>query len=156
MLEHRDDVGQTRRIQGTLPIGHRYTAGVAGERFYRALAERGVFLATRCEVCCVAYCPARSFCERCLGPLNLDEAVEVGPEGVLDSFTVVRLGFDGLPLAEPVVVGLIRLRGADTCLVHRVDADPAALRIGAAVQAVLEDPGQRAGGFADVLHFVAG
>jgi uncharacterized OB-fold protein len=156
VLEHPDDVARVRRISGTLPIEHRYTTGLAGERFYRALAERGVFLATRCGGCGVVYCPARAFCERCLAALNLDAAVEVGPQGVLESFTVVRLGLDGLPLAEPVVVGLIRLQGADTCLVHRLEAEPGVLRIGAAVQAVLKEPGQRAGGFADVLHFVAG
>lgn len=154
MLERQSDLGSVRRVAGALPIEHRYTAGLAGERFYRILAERGVFLATRCTGCGVVYCPARAFCERCLAALSLDGAVEVGPRGVLESFTVVRLGLDGARLAEPVVVGLIRLEGADTCLVHRVNADAGTLRVGAAVQAVLEERGRRAGGFADVLHFV--
>ena len=79
--------------------------------------------------------------------------MEVGPSATLESFTVVRVGFDGGPLATPVVVGLIRLDGADTCLVHRVAGDPAALSLGIAVEAVLRDPGARKGSLNDVEHF---
>ena len=89
---------------GSIPISHRYTAGLAGERFFRALAERGVFLATRCPRCSVVSCPPVAFCERCLGAT--EEELEVGPSATLESFTVVRIGFDGEPLAAPVVVGL--------------------------------------------------
>jgi uncharacterized OB-fold protein len=136
---------------GSIPISHRYTAGVAGERFFRALADRGAFLATRCARCSVVYCPATLFCERCLGAL--DEEVEVGPSGTLESFTAVRIGFDGERLPAPVVVGLIRLEGADTCLVHRVVGDPGELSVGMAVEAVLRDPGARTGCLDDVDHF---
>jgi uncharacterized OB-fold protein len=139
---------------GSIPVSHRYTAGVAGERFFRALAERGVFLATRCARCSVVYCPATMFCERCLGALALDEALEVGPAGTLGSFTAVRIGFDGERLATPVVVGIIRLDGADTCLVHRVAADPAELSVGMPVEAVLRDPAARTGCLDDVEHFL--
>ncbi|HEX9317230.1 MAG TPA: Zn-ribbon domain-containing OB-fold protein [Actinomycetota bacterium] len=136
---------------GSIPISHRYTAGLAGERFFRALAERGVFLASRCTRCSLVFCPPAAFCERCLDAV--EEELEVGPSATLESFTVVRVGFDGGPLATPVVVGLIRLDGADTCLVHRVAGDPAALSLGIAVEAVLRDPGARKGSLNDVEHF---
>jgi uncharacterized OB-fold protein len=77
----------------------------------------------------------------------------VGPAGTLESFTVVRIGFDGEQLAAPVVVGLIRLHGADTCLVHRVAGDPTLLSVGMDVEAVLRDPGARTGSLDDVEHF---
>jgi uncharacterized OB-fold protein len=73
----------------------------------------------------------------------------------LESFTVVRIGFDGEPLGAPVVVGLIRLDGADTCLVHRVAGDPAALSVGIALEAVLRERGARTGCLDDVEHFRA-
>ena len=141
---------------GSIPISHRYTAGLAGERFFRALAERGAFLATRCDRCSVVYCPPVAFCERCLqGTGGATDELEVGPSATLASFTVVRIGLDGQPLADPQVVGLIRMDGADTCLVHRVAGDPAALSVGMALQAVLRDPGARTGSLDDVEHFRA-
>ena len=136
---------------GSIPMSHRYTAGLAGERFFRALAERGVFLAARCARCSVVFCPPTAFCERCLAAV--EEELEVGPSATLESFTVMRIGFDGEPLAAPVVVGLVRLDGADTCLVHRIAGDPAALSVGIALEAVLRDAGVRTGSLDDVEHF---
>ena len=151
MIEPPTSPQGIRLRAGTIPVSHRYTAGVAGERFFRALADRGVFLATRCPRCAVTYCPARAFCERCMAAL--DEDLEAGPDGTLVSFTVVRIGVDGRQLAEPVTVGAIRLRGADTVLVHRVAGDPGSLAIGATVEPVLREPGRRTGSLDDVEHF---
>lgn len=155
MFEKVTDPRRVHRWPGSMPVSHRYTAGVAGERFFRALRERGVFLATRCAECGVTYCPARAFCERCLAALH--DEIEVGPGGVLESFTVVYRGMDGEPLAEPAVLGLVRLDGADTCLVHRVaEGDEAALEIGQPVEAVLRPEAERTGGLGDILHFRPG
>ena len=151
MFEKPTNPDAIRLWPGSIPVSHRYTAGLAGERFFRALADRGAFLATRCERCSVVYCPATAFCERCLGAI--EEELEVGPAGILESFTVVRIGFDGEDLVAPVVVGLIRLDGADTCLVHRVAGDPTGLSVGMEVEAVLRDPGARSGSLDDVQHF---
>lgn len=140
-----------RLVRGSMPVSHRYTAGLAGERFFRALADRGVFLATRCKTCALVYCPARAFCERCLAAL--DEELEVGPQGGLESFTVVRIGFDGKALPAPVTVGLIRLDGADTCLVHRVAPGPPAPQLGMTLEPVLRGPEDRTGCLDDVEHF---
>lgn len=151
MFEKPAHPDAVRLWPGSIPVSHRYTAGLAGERFFRALAEEGVFVASRCARCSVVSCPPAAFCERCLDAVY--EELEVGPSGTLESFTVVRIGLDGEPLAAPVVVGLIRLDGADTCLVHRVAGDPAALTVGIALEAVLRDPGVRTGSLDDVEHF---
>jgi uncharacterized protein len=103
--------------EGRVPIRHRYTPGVAGEAFFQALKDRGEFLASRCESCGITYCPARLFCERCFaGPLEAN--VTVGPQGTVLSFTVGSTGVEGERLDEPLTIGLIRLDGADTVLVH--------------------------------------
>jgi uncharacterized OB-fold protein len=154
MLEKPSSPEAIRLWRGSIPLSHRYTAGVAGERFFRALADRGVFLATRCPACGVVYCPARAFCERCLAPL--DEELEVGPTGTLESFTVVHRGLDGRPLPAPAVIGLVRLDGADTVLVHRVGGEPGRLRIGMRVEPVLKDASQRQGSLDDVDCFRPG
>jgi hypothetical protein len=54
----------------------------------------------------------------------------------------------------PAVVGLIRLDGADTLVVHRLDpGSRAALEIGMRVAAVFEEAGERRGHLDDVRWF---
>jgi uncharacterized OB-fold protein len=120
-----------RKIPGELPVAFRYTPGVGNTAFFEALADRGVFLGSRCDECGVTYVPARIFCERCF-------AVDV----------------DGAPLAEPETIGLVRLDGADTVLLHRlVDAhDPS---IGMRVEAVLRPAEERTASIDDLRGFAA-
>jgi uncharacterized OB-fold protein len=136
--------------EGQIPIRHRYTPGVAGEAFFKALKDRGDFLGSRCVSCGITYCPARLFCERCFSELGAD--TNVGPGGVLESFTVGSVGVEGEPLAGPVMVGLVRLDGADTVFLHfLVDTeDPV---IGERVEAVLEPKAKRTGSIRDIRGF---
>ncbi len=141
-----------RRLAGAIPVRHRYTPGVAGEAFLTALRDRGVFLASTCEACSLTYVPARLFCERCFGELAAD--AEVGPEGTLVSSTVVHVDADGARLTPPIVVGLVRLDGGSSALLHTVlggDAAPPA--IGARVRAVLLPRAERTGSILDVRGF---
>ena len=107
-----------RKIAGELPVAFRYTPGVANTIFFEALRGRGVLLGSRCEVCGVTYLPCRLFCERCFAELAAD--VECGPEGTLESWTVGHTGIDDEALDPPVVLGLVRVDGADTLLLHRL------------------------------------
>jgi uncharacterized OB-fold protein len=136
--------------EGQIPIRHRYTPGVAGEAFFQALKDRGEFLGSRCESCGITYCPARLFCERCFSELEAD--TRVGPAGVLESFTVGTVGVENEPLEEPVTVGLVRLDGADTVLLHFLveTEDPV---IGERVEAVLEPKTKRTGSILDIRGF---
>lgn len=151
MFEKLSDPRDVILWEGELPVRHRYTPGVAGEAFFRALKERGEFLASRCESCGIAYCPARLFCERCFaGPLAPD--VTVGPRGTVESFTVGYAGVEGEPLDEPVVVGLIRLDGADTVLVHFL-VEHHELATGGRVDPVFEPKSKRSGSILDLRGF---
>lgn len=151
MFEKLSDPKDVILWEGRIPIRHRYTPGVAGEAFFTALRDRGTFVASRCPECGITYCPPRLFCERCFeGPLEAD--VEVGPEGTVESFSVGYTGLEGKPLEEPVTVGLIRLDGADTVLVHfLVDSDH--LMIGQRVGPVLLPKGKRTGSILDLRGF---
>jgi len=61
--------------------------------------------------------------------------VEVGPAGTVLSWTWVAEPLDGQPLAHPFGWALIRLDGADTAMLHAVDAgSPAALHTGLRVR----------------------
>jgi uncharacterized OB-fold protein len=150
VLEKLTDPKDIILKEGDIPIRHRYTPGVAGEAFFRALRDRGVFLASRCEACAITYCPARLFCERCFDELNAD--VEVGPGGTLESFTVGHVGLEGEALEEQVVVGLIRLDGADTVLMHFL-VEASDLEIGNRVEPVLKPKRKRRGSILDLDGF---
>ena len=52
--------------------------------------------------------------------------VEVGPEGTVTSWTWVAAPLEGQTLAHPFAWALIRLDGADTAMLHAVDAGSAA------------------------------
>jgi hypothetical protein len=54
------------------------------------------------------------------------ELVEVGPEGTVTSWSWAREPLEGQPLAHPFGWALIRLDGADTAMLHAVDAGSAA------------------------------
>ena len=150
MLEKITDPRNVRLWEGQIPIAHRYTPGMAGEAFFRALAERGEFLASRCESCGLTYCPARLFCERCFSQLEADTVV--GPRGRLEAFTIGYVGVEGEPLDEPVVLGLIRPEGADTVLVHYlIGADQ--LEIGQVVEPELKQKRYRTGSILDIKGF---
>jgi uncharacterized protein len=52
---------------------------------------------------------------------------EVGPEGTVVSWSWMPEPLEGQPLAEPFAWALIRLDGADTAMLHAVDAGSAAV-----------------------------
>lgn len=152
MLERIARPEDVRRWEGDFPVRHRYTPGVAGDVFFTALRDRGVLLGSRCESCAMTYVPARVFCERCFAELTAD--VEVGPQGTLVSFTIAFVGADGLPLPEPVTLGLVRLDGADAVLLHRVlDTGEEPLEIGQRLEVVVEERADRTGSIWDVRGF---
>jgi uncharacterized protein len=64
------------------------------------------------------------------------ELVEVGPEGTVVSWSWMPEPLEGQPLARPFAWALIRLDGADTAMLHAVDAGSAAvMRTGLRVRA---------------------
>lgn len=130
--------GHTSKV-GKIPVTNLYTAGIAGEAFLRALKERGEILGSPCGACGIVYVPARLFCERCFAELK--EQRPVGPEGVVESFTVCG---DQTAL-------LVRLDGAGTLLMHRLLGTPVA--IGARVRAELLPRAKRTGSILDIRGF---
>lgn len=83
---------------------------------------------------------------------TLDEFVEVGPGGRIVSWTWVPDPRPKQPLDRPFAYALIRLDGADTALLHAVDAgEESALSVGArVVPRWAEEP---SGGITDLACF---
>ncbi|HEX4539555.1 MAG TPA: OB-fold domain-containing protein [Acidimicrobiales bacterium] len=83
----------------------------------------------------------------------LDEFVEVGQAGVVTTWAWVSEPRANQPLARPFAWALIRLDGADTALLHAVDAgDEARMATGMRVRVQWRD--ERAGEIQDIACFV--
>jgi len=136
--------------QGDLPVTSRYTFGLAGERFFRAIKDEGRILGAYCPNCDHTYVPAALFCERCLA--ELDEWVDVGVIGEVHTFTLLYEGYDGSPLEAPELVAFIRI--GDGGLLHRLgEVRPEDVEIGMQVEAVFKPQDQRQGSILDILYF---
>ena len=83
------------------------------------------------------------------------ELVEVGPGGVVESWAWVSHPLRKHPLSTPFAWALITLDGADTAMLHAVDAgSPDALSTGTRVTARFRPAAERVGSMADVEAFV--
>ncbi len=127
-----------------------YSAGPVRSKFLLSLRDQQKILGTKCPVCTRVYVPARSTCLKCFE--NLGEWVEVGDEGILKSYTIVYKPEPIYSFDPPFAVGLIKLDGADTALVHRLgEVDFEKLRIGMRVRAVFSS--ERKGDIRDIQYF---
>ena len=135
---------------GDLPVKSRYTYGLAGERFFRAIKDQGRIMGTRCPQCERTYVPAVVFCERCLS--ELDEWVDVGTTGEVHTFTLLYENYDGSRRDTPEVIAFVRL--GDGGLVHHLgEVDPQEVSIGMQVEVVLKPKDERVGSVLDVVYF---
>lgn len=83
------------------------------------------------------------------------ELVEVATSGVVTTWAWSAAPRPGQPLDRPFAWALIRLDGADTALLHVVDAGgPAGLRTGDRVTARFQPEAERIGALADIECFV--
>ena len=80
--------------------------------------------------------------------------MEVSSRGTVEAFTVAHVDLEGQRLAEPQLLALIRLEGADGLLVHRLGQIEAEdVDIGLLVRAVFRPRRQRKGSLLDIRYF---
>ncbi len=135
-----------------MPLESLYTVGIAGEKFFRAIKDRGVILGTSCPVCNLVYVPPVSYCERCFA--ELEEWVEVGAQGTVHTYTVLAVSLEDRPLEEPEILAVINIDGVHGGLVHglgEIKADE--VEIGMAVKAVFKAQEEREGSILDIRYF---
>lgn len=104
-------------IQGQWKFDYTYFAGEHASRFFRELRENRKIMGTRCPKCERLLVPARSFCDACME--RTTDWEEVGPEGTLETFTIITAAFPGLP-KPPIIMAYVTLDGADTALINLV------------------------------------
>ena len=137
---------------GTMPITSRYTAGIAGERFFREIKDNARFMGTCCPNCGLIYVPAAMFCERCFA--QLDEWVEVANHGVVFTYTVLYRDLDDQPLDPPAILAYVKLEGSTGGLVHYLgEIDPDDVYVGLEVEIVFKDATERVGSILDIEYF---
>ncbi len=144
---HDSDVWIVRQ---RISIPFLYSTGPALHRFFEGLRE-GVLYAGRCTGCGFRRVPPQSSCGRCWRPV--EELLPLSGRGRLVSFTRLPHAVAELPdVPPPVTYGLLALDGADTHLVHLVEAPAGvALRLGTPVEAVWRP--ERKGSILDIAHF---
>lgn len=152
ILEKVDKLQHAIAWTGDIPIQSRYTAGIAGERFFREIKDNARFLGTRCPQCELTYVPAAIFCERCFA--KLDEWVEVPNRGTLFTYTFLYRDLDENLLESPLALGYVKLDGANGGLVHYMgEIEGQEIFIGLEMEAVFKDADQREGSILDIVHF---
>ncbi len=138
---------------GTASQPFNYAVGMHGSKFFNALKEKKI-LGIKCPRCNKVYVPPRRVCGPCFEEMT--EFVEVGPRGVIGTFTILRYAFidpeTGVQKPIPYGYGFIKLDGADTMFQHYIDiSDESSLKIGAPVEPVFID--QPKGMITDIKHF---
>lgn len=137
---------RARSWHGNIPMGHKYTMGVAGEEFFRRLRDKGEIAATLHEGADTPTLPPSLYDPETFAPIA--KWVKVGPGGTVDTFTVYGEG------KQRRVLALVHLDGADGGLVHWIgDCDPAEVSVGMRVKAVFEPKSKRTGALSDIRHF---
>jgi uncharacterized OB-fold protein len=138
--------------EGEIPVNYVYTYGLAGEKFFRAVKDKGTFAGTRCDVCDITYVPPKIYCDRCFA--KLEKYLDVGTTGYVESFTVTFKNMDGSDRERPRILAVIRIAGTDGGLIHYLEGiaiDDIAL--GMPVQAVFKPKSKRTGSIEDIVGF---
>ena len=127
-----------------IKLPYRYTAGTAQRAALEGFGA-GVLRGSRCENCAIVLAPARPFCPRCSQATG--EAVDLGQGGVVEGWTVRNRE------GAQTTFGLIKLDGADTVLMHRLEVDQSTLANGLRVKP--RWAGEKKGEITDIEAFVA-
>lgn len=134
------------------PGGYTRTTGPVIGRFLTELRDGRVFGVRTAEgrvlVPPLEYDPAS-------GEPVTGDYVEVGPAGTVRSWAWVEAPRKGHPLDRPFAWALITMDGADTALVHAVEAPgPKSMRPGLRVRPRWKPAGERSGHITDIACFV--
>lgn len=135
-------------VPGHWDITYDHSAGETASRFLSTLQDEGRILGRRCPECERVLAPPRGVCDKCF--VDTTDWVEIGPEGHIESFTIVPHNLGAGPDA-PYAIAYVQLDGADTAMVNLLvgldldDSDEAAERlgIGTRVEAIFKPKDER-------------
>jgi uncharacterized OB-fold protein len=144
----------------TPTLAYAWDAGEAISRFLDGL-RLGKILGVRCRQCGRTVTPPRAFCELDFKPM--DEWVELGTTGTVNTFSICYVTWDMKTLRRPQIPAVIEIDGTSPRVgfLHLVGGVPGRtvdeirrrVRIGMPVRAVWKSPARREGAITDILHF---
>ncbi len=147
--ERIERVDRVRQWKDALPLDYEYTAGIAGEKFLRALKD-GRLVAGRCSSCNMTFLPPRIYCVRCFG--RVETFVEVPAEGRVAAVTTTTVSTRRARKEQATRFVYVEFDGVEGGLIHRADGgwQPS---IGAGVRPKFVPKAHRRGSILDVEGF---
>lgn len=109
------------RLRGSIPIYHRYTLGVAGDRFFKSTRDHKLILASKCSNCHTRFLLPKIYCEICFQGTDDWSPVE-GP-GYVKSYTKVCLSLENESSKDPDLIAIIGWHGVRGGILHRLDSN---------------------------------
>ncbi len=137
----------------TTPVRLSYDHTVSpGESSYlRALAE-GRLIGQRCPACGKVYLPPRGACP--VDGVPTETEVELPDSGIVTTFCVVNVPFQGQRVPTPYVAASVLIDGADIAIQHLIlGCPPEDVRMGMRVRAVWKPREEWAIGAHNIDHF---
>ncbi len=152
-LEKVSHIDQTKPVRNELPLWYLYTAGIAGERFFREIKDNGKLFGAKCQKCNLTYLPPSLFCERCFS--QLEDWLEIKGKGTVHTYTISYIDLDGARLEKPIILAFVQFDGIHGGLVHLLGEakPPAEVKIGMPVEVVFKSKAERTGSIMDIKYF---
>jgi len=136
--------------ESRIKVPYTWSVGEVGSRFLTELRDHKKIFGTRCPKCNTVYLPPKKTCGQCF--LNLQEWMEVGPQGTLITYTVVHYESPVMPMKPPFAYGIILLDKASTGLLHLLgEVNMGEIQSGMRVEAIFKD--ERIGDIMDIRYF---
>ena len=120
-------------LKGQIKVPYTWSVGEVGSRFLTTLRDKQRFIGNRCTSCGTVFVPPRMNCAKCFTRIN--EWVDLGSEGVVEAFTIVRKPSPLQPCDPPYAYALITLDGATSGFLHIVKDSLDVLKKGVRVKA---------------------
>ena len=150
---HTDATADDKVVIQKSPVDlhYDYTAGVSASRFLRGLAE-GKLLGQTCPVDGRVYFPSRGACPQ-HGVSFGTELVELPDTGTVVTYSIVRVPSKNIPLELPYIAVQVLLDGADTVLMHVLNAPLDAVHMGLRVRAEWKARAEWTQSLQNILYF---
>jgi len=131
-----------------------YSAGRFLNRFLTEMRDNAKIVGVKCPKCGIVYAPPKEVCDPCYAEMT--EPVEVGPEGTIRNFTILRAAFvdpeTGVQRPVPYAFGNVQLDGSGSLIQNYLVADDdSKIKVGTRV--VIEFHDERTGNMRDIKCF---
>jgi uncharacterized OB-fold protein len=97
-------------------------------RYWREIPQRYRYEAAECAKCAKVFFPPRLVCSNCRG--KEFRSVILPTEGVVETFTIIRVAPSGFTDEAPYAVGIIKLSNGVRVTAQVVDSAPEEIAIG--------------------------